>query len=101
MNSWESRLQERRTQFLVRAGEKLLVVEEMLDRLAIDPQDSDSLKVLNKHFHQLAGAGGIYEMDDICSLTIAAEDVCTRILNDGAPVSKVDHEKLRMFARSL
>jgi DNA-binding response OmpR family regulator len=101
MNNWEVRLHERRGQFLVRAQEKLLVMESMLDRIESNSLDTDALKVLNKHFHQLAGAGGIYEMDALCDVTIAGEEICTRLLNDRSPVGTVDQQKLRMFVRSL
>lgn len=101
MNSWQSRLQQRRAQFLVRSGEKLESVQQSLSRLKLFPQDGDSLKSVNQHFHQLAGAGGIYELDALCDMAIAAEEICSRLLKDHAPVGRVDHEKLELLTTGL
>lgn len=101
MDSWQSRLQERRAQFLIRTKARLVTIDELLIGLKQTPSDAESLKNLNRLYHQMAGAGGIYEMTEFCELTIAAEEICTRLMREKAFMNDIDHEKLVMLTAGL
>lgn len=95
MQSWEARLNERRVQFLGKTKGKISDVLALLDELVTNPADSGKLAQLNKQFHQLAGAGGIYELNEFCELAIAAENICIQLTVNKAPVRDLEQQKLR------
>ncbi len=101
MKTFQERLQERRIQFLLRAKEKLATIKVMLGRLESDSSDYAALNVINQHFHQLVGAGGIYEMSDLCDLAIAGEDICIGLIRDNSPVRQVDRERVEIVRIAL
>lgn len=95
MQSWQSRLSDRKTQFLGKTREKLVEINVLLDQLAAQPHDRERLHALNKFFHQLAGGGGIYEMKEFCSVAISAEEICTKLIANSAPLGQIEHQKLQ------
>src|SRR5690242_12865608 len=101
MNMWQSRLMERRAQFIVRSTEKLNGTGELIVRLQKKPSDKEALKQINKDFHQLAGAGGIYELTELCDLSIAGEELCSRLLNENLQPSPVDLQKMTALVNSI
>jgi hypothetical protein len=101
MESYQTRLNERRVQFAQKTAQRMPEVESMLERLSHTPDDLQTLADANKFFHQLAGAGGIYEMADLCDSSIAAEEVCLRVLEAEKPISLADLELLSQSCRQI
>lgn len=101
MQTWQTRLNERKQQFLTKTKDKVAEVLPLLDVLATRRNDVDALTKVNKFFHQLAGAGGIYEMSEFCNVAIAAEELCTKLLMHKSPVGQMEQSKLRAFCDAL
>jgi len=101
MQSWEARHSIRRSQFLEKTRMRLQEVTALLDKLAQQPRDEESLLLLNKHFHQMAGAGGIYELTELCNLAMAAEEICVKLVQNKAPVGSLEQDKLRSQCAEL
>lgn len=102
MQAWQTRLNERKQQFLNKTRERISgEVKSSLEELLGTPNDRSALTRVNKHFHQLAGAGGIYEMTDFCSIAIAAEELCSILLHNDSPVGELEQAKLRAFCEAL
>jgi DNA-binding response OmpR family regulator len=101
MQDWQTRLNERKQQFLIKTKDKIAEVITSLDQLVGSPTDRSALTRVNKHFHQLAGAGGIYEMTEFCEISIAAEELCTRLLMNDSPVGSMEQAKLRAFCDGM
>jgi HPt (histidine-containing phosphotransfer) domain-containing protein len=80
VSTYAQRLQERRTRFVQRWLVRLQLTSERLNDLRSVSGKRDSLVQINRDFHQLAGAAGIYELQELCSLAIAAEDLCGNYL---------------------
>jgi CheY-like chemotaxis protein len=101
MQAWQMRLNERKQQFLTKTKNKVSEVLPLLDDLQCAPNDLAKLTAVNKFFHQLAGAGGIYEMEEFCKIAIAAEELCSKRIADTAPVTNDDLADLRRFCDGL
>lgn len=101
MSNWQTRLNERKMQFLAKTRDKLVEVEQLLNVLRQVPNDAETLTRVNKHFHQLAGAGGIYEMSEFCNVGIAAEELCTKLLTNRSPVGDLEQQKLRALCEAM
>ena len=76
MNGYKERLKQRRCRFVRRWQVRLQSTNQALVQLQGDGRNRALLTQINKDFHQLAGAAGIYELQGLCSLAIAAEDLC-------------------------
>ena len=61
----------------------------------------DALLQINKDFHQLSGAAGIYELHTVCSAAMAAEDICIPLLRSGKSASNEDIYSLKIFLSSI
>lgn len=101
MQTWQSRLNERKQQFLNKTRDKVAEVLPLLDSLVANRNDVEALTKVNKFFHQLAGAGGIYEMTEFCNVAIAGEELCTKLLMHSSPVGQMEQAKLRTFCDAL
>lgn len=102
MQAWQTRLNERKQQFLTKTRERISgELTSSLEQLLGSPNDRSALTRVNKHFHQLAGAGGIYEMTEFCNIAIAAEELCGKLLMNESPVGDMEQKKLRAFCEAL
>ena len=101
MSNWQTRLAQRRARFLARSHEKLENILQLIAHLEAQPGDTNCLDHINRIFHQLAGAGGIYELVEICDLAIAAETLCSRLIIDGQLPSTASLHKLKTLASAL
>lgn len=101
MGDWETRLGERRSKFLTSCGERLSTIRALLELLSERPEDSAVLKQVHLNFHQMGGAGGIYDLTEVCRLSIAAEDFVERFLKESLPVTAADIAILRESLDSI
>jgi HPt (histidine-containing phosphotransfer) domain-containing protein len=83
VSGYKERLIQRRCRFVKRWEIRLQSTNQALMELQDDGGNRALLSQINKDFHQLAGAAGIYELQGLCSLAIAAEDLCGRQLRQG------------------
>jgi DNA-binding response OmpR family regulator len=88
MQSWQTR-------------EKVTEIRLLLEHLATHRTDVATLTKVNKFFHQLAGAGGIYEMSDFCNVAIAGEELCSKMLACKAPMGHIEQLKLEGLCEML
>ncbi len=95
MFSWQEKLARRKGQFVERCWQRLAELGELVKKLADDPTDSAVLRQISQHFHQMAGAGGIYEMNDFCRLCIEAEDFVRGLSGPQVNARACDIERLR------
>jgi chemotaxis protein histidine kinase CheA len=101
MERLQSRIAQRRMQFLEKTALRLAEIEALLDDLPNTSADSEVLAQLNTFFHKLAGAGGVYEMEEFCTITIAAEDLCIAVIAAGGAVPESAQLQLRAHCRAI
>ncbi|MCA9805759.1 MAG: response regulator [Cyanobacteria bacterium HKST-UBA02] len=72
-------IDESKERFLKVAMERINKARKILEE--IENGTSDQLKIENlcRFYHQLAGAGGLYEMNEFCACAIAAEDLSMQL----------------------
>jgi chemotaxis protein histidine kinase CheA len=85
MSTYESRLQQRKLQFIERAKQRLALTHTNLELLSTQPQRSDLLPLIMKEFHQLAAAAGIYQLSELCSIAVNTEDMLIASQKSGSP----------------
>ena len=98
MSTDQSRVIERRTQFAQRWLKRL---EGTAARLTKSAQSSEDMKEITKDFHQICGAAGIYELNELCAVAIAAEDLCLTIAAANSPPNSKQLEHLRSSVASI
>lgn len=88
MSTYETRLKQRKAQFVERARERLARLKENLEMLAANPEKSHLWQPVMKEFHQLAAAAGIYEITELCRLAVDTEDKLIAAEKQGTPCGK-------------
>ncbi len=101
MSVWAERLKTRRAAFVEKARTKLERAGELIEQARLTPDDAELVQSINRIFHQLAGAAGIYEMQQICQLAMEAEAVIGPCARGVKPLMPADLSQLSEFVASL
>lgn len=79
MTDWHAALEKLRREYLRAAPSRLDRLEEMIDTLARNPDDSHGLTALRQGFHSLAGSGATYGLPDVSRVCRVAERQCAAL----------------------
>lgn len=85
-------IDESKERFLKIAMERINKARKILEEIENGAADQLKIENLCRFYHQLAGAGGLYEMNEFCTCAIAAEDLSMQLpeLKDKAFTSTVN-----------
>ncbi len=81
MDDVQEALDKFRDEFLRSSRERLDAMAALLDRVRQDPSTPDLLEGLARHFHGLAGSGGIYGFERVSRLAGEGELDCQGVLD--------------------
>ena len=84
MSTYETRLNQRKAQFVERARQKLARMADSLKPAGKRTPAAELWQEVTKEFHQLAAAAGIYEIADLADLAVKTEDMLVAAQNNGA-----------------
>src|SRR5579885_291012 len=101
MYNWQTRFNERRSQFISRSLERLAGIDGLIGFLEQRPGDLGLLKQIAQHFHQLNGAAGIYEMNELCKLAGHGVDQTIRLVSAGGGAGPKEIAGLRAIVKAL
>jgi diguanylate cyclase (GGDEF)-like protein len=88
MFDWKSQFATQRRDYLQRTADRLSAMDSILTSIAQYPQDTQPIRELNQHFHQLAGSSAIYELDRMGELAAEVEKVLLEVLRSGEGITK-------------
>ncbi|HEY9787564.1 MAG TPA: response regulator [Candidatus Obscuribacterales bacterium] len=88
-------MDQKRLDFLNRTQDRLQQMDSLVSTLTFRPGDKAIVEKLAHHFHQLAGSGGIYELDELCEYAAFGERVAFALMKQKEAVSAEALEKLR------
>lgn len=95
--SREDILRALRDEFRSNTRDRLVEMSELLG-LLVDEPDENQLRVLERHFHGLAGLGGTYGYQSVTSMSREGEDVCA---GSAPSPSEADIDRLRRILAAL
>ncbi len=95
MQEWSEKLRGQKARFVQRALERAQAMEELLQKLDDSPWDSENLKLLGDHFHQVAGTAGVYDLDSLTEVAESGEEMCQNIYNANAGIMPAHTTRLR------
>jgi len=72
-------------QFRVSALERLEVMTELVARFDADRADRETMVLIHRHFHGLAGLGGTYGFPHVSEIAADVETACDDALAGTAP----------------
>lgn len=101
MQVWQDTFNQLKTQYMQRSAEKLELIIELLRGLAKNPNDVNSLRDLMRHFHWLAGSGGIYGFAQITKLGTHGERLCEGLLAEERKLTSEDWQRLKALVDSV
>lgn len=101
MYNWQTRFNERRAQFIARSLERLGGMDILLHNLELRAGDLSMLKQIARHFHQLNGAAGIYEMTEVCKLAACGEDTVNELIADNMEIGREEIQDLNEILQAL
>ncbi len=98
---WQETYIKQRSQFLENTLRRLPDMVTLLDNLRGSAGDINLVRQLGEHFHQLAGAGGLYEMTDLSRLAIRGEEILRLFLQSPANITAGSIQEVRQLMDSL
>lgn len=101
MQVWQNTFKELRNQYLARSTQRLEHMELLLAHLAKKPAEPDLLRKLMRHYHWLAGSGGIYGFQQISKLGSTGEEICEKLLSANKAITRLDWEKCRALVEGV
>jgi diguanylate cyclase (GGDEF)-like protein len=101
MESWLPRMTQKKAEFIAKTRDRLTEMEGLLATLTYRPADATIIKQLAGHFHQLAGGGGIYELDDLCMYAQFGETIVFALVRQGGSASPDAIDKLKEAVESM
>jgi chemotaxis protein histidine kinase CheA len=84
-------------QFRANTRERLDAMRTLLARLESDRGNRESMTLIHRHFHGLAGLGGTYGFPLISEIAADAEEACESLAAPETP----DDDFLSMLARTI
>lgn len=100
-NSWLPRMAQKKAEFIVKTRERLKEMTSLLEVLTYRPADAEVIKQLASHYHQLAGGGGVYELDDLCMYAQFGETVVFSLVRQGGSAAPDAIEKMKEAVMSM
>ncbi|HEY9713114.1 MAG TPA: Hpt domain-containing protein, partial [Chroococcales cyanobacterium] len=100
MEAWREAFTQLKGQYISRSGQRLEQIGALLAALAKQPEDFENLRQAMRHFHWLAGSGGIYDLPIISDVGGHGEGLCDQLLTARKPISPADVNKLKMLIQT-
>lgn len=76
MTSWQQTMVDsKKSKFIELTHARLTEAKQIVDVLNIATPAVDQVNILIKHFHQMAGAGGLFQMKEFCQHALQAEEM--------------------------
>lgn len=100
MLEWQTAYKELKERYLNQSRSRLIEIGATLKRLKAEPDDAQAVDSVMRHFHWLAGSGGIYGFPEITRVGKEAEALCDAVLKKGRPPSEDELETLTALLES-
>jgi hypothetical protein len=99
---WNDQFAAMRSQFLLRAKDRLAGLDGAIDAWEKKLDDQELLMKVYKDFHWLSGVGGTYQLPEISALGSNGEEICLDLIDRKREATKDDANRLReiMYAVS-
>lgn len=95
MLEWQTAFEDLKQRYVTQSKERLGEVKALLEETRKNPQDRKSLGEMRRHFHWLAGSGGIYGFSEATRCGKEAERRCDEILAQAGTIRASDLEPLK------
>ncbi len=100
MEAWQQTFAHMKSQYMVKSIQRLEQIDTLIAALDQIPSDLDVMRQVMRHFHWLAGSGGIYDMPTITDVGGHGEKYCDDIINSKAIFQDVDRKHIRMLVET-
>lgn len=90
MLEWQTAFEDLKQRYITQSQERLREIEALLERTRKNPRDRKLLAEMRRHFHWLAGSGGIYGFPEATRCGKEAERQCDEILGQTGVIRASD-----------
>ena len=80
-------------------AERLSEIDELIAAAGNVPRES-LIKVCH-HLHQMVAGCGIYELSELCNLTVEAEELCKQVLRGPSGLAPEQEKSLRRLLHDM
>ena len=94
MEAWQQTFAHMKSQYIVKSIQRLEQIDTLIAALDQLPSDLDVMRQVMRHFHWLAGSGGIYDMPTITDVGGHGEKYCDDIINSKAIFQDIDRKHI-------
>lgn len=97
MEAWNQSFAQMKAQYIIKSTQRLEQIDTLIAALEQMPSDIDVMRQVLRHFHWLAGSGGIYDLPTITDVGCHGEKYCDNIIANKAIFQDGDRQHLKML----
>lgn len=103
MTSWQQTMVDgKKTKFIELTQERLAEATQILKQLDTKEPALDQVNKLIKHYHQMAGAGGLFRLSEFCQNAVSAEETAMSLTKQKMqPIYTEEIERLKILTLKL